>query len=88
MGQLLPCRRVDHHVFDIGHTEIVADRIDRKAHTLPEKIVVMGNGRQLCFRHHFGQGQPQGDVHGNRQHIFGNQQVEFETFDEFIQPGF
>jgi hypothetical protein len=45
---------------------------------LPEKIVVVGDGRQTGFGNDLGNGQAEGNVERDGQRIFGNQEIDLE----------
>jgi hypothetical protein len=47
-----------------SHVEIIPDRIGFELLALPEKIVVVGDGRQAGFGDDFGNGQTEGNVEG------------------------
>ena len=46
------------------------------------KIVVVGHGGDLGLGHRLGQGQAQGDVHGDGQGVFHHQQIDVKGCDE------
>ncbi len=55
---------IDHHVSNIrqmrgeGHADIITHGVYREAHPFPIKIVVMGNGGNLCLCNGFSKGKP------------------------------
>ena len=67
-----------------GRIQVIPDRICHEPVPFPVKVVVMGGGKHLRLYQNFGDGQSQGDVHGNRQGIFRNQDVDFEFFNKGI----
>ena len=71
-----------------GHAQVVPHRVDQKTVALPVEVVVVGDGGDLGFGDDFGQRDPQRHVHGNRQGVLGDQDVDLETFDEFVDLDF
>lgn len=47
--------------------------------------MVVRNGGNLCLGNDLGQRQPQRHMHGDRQGIFRNQKIDFETVNKFME---
>ena len=89
-AELVVGRGVDHHMLNPGqvrregHVEVLPDRVGLEMLALPEKIVVVGDGRHTGLADHLGQSQPQGKVQGDGQNVFRQQDVDAEIGDEGI----
>jgi hypothetical protein len=77
--------RVDHHVLDgrqprrKRRQQIVVHRVDQIPLPLPDEVVVMGDAADARLHHQLHHCQAQGNVHGNRQAVFGDDQVQLKT---------
>ena len=94
VAQLPGGGRVDHHVAEgfksgrKGVVEVVMNGIDEKPPSFPAKVVVVGNGRQARFRQELCDGHPKRDVHGDRQGIFRNKEINAKMVAELVEFGF
>jgi len=49
---------------------------------------MMSDGGDLSFRDDFAQGKPKGYMHWNGQDIFGNEKIDIEFINKFMNTGF
>ena len=68
-----------------GHVQVFPHRIGQEMLPFPEKIVVMGDGRNGCFGNQLGQCHSQRQVQGDGQGIFRHQQLDIVFFDKAVE---
>ena len=81
-GQLAGTVGIDHHVIDGWQDRgksaqlVIRGRRDLEAFAFPRKVVVMSNGGEMGLCDQLCQGQPQRDVHRDRQGVLDDQQAQ------------
>ena len=66
------------------HVQIFPDRIGHKMLSLPEKIMMMGDGGHPGFRYHLGEGDAEGQVKRDRQGILRYQKFNIKFFNKSV----
>ena len=67
-----------------GIMQDVPHPIDEKTVSFPTEVMVMGNGGDAGFRDIFCDRYAQGDVHGNRQGIFRDEEIDIKVSAKLI----